>query len=280
VLELPRATLGATVVPAGAAALLGEGDGFRVTRPVGPTLELARGSRPLLYAGAAIELDERGALFAHPLALEARAERLASLAGSDAVLRGCMGAELAAVRVRSADGAHDVLVVADPQAPEGRWQALRLPAGYPAAGLSCQGARAHVTTIEAHDQEDGLEAAARYRLRDLRCDRERCAEHEVLLALARAPGSRYFVASLGEELAVLWRSELGDVRARVGRIDALASAPTRSLLEDEEHGGFGWDGRPLALLAAERHALLLAEHGDGIYGFVLDAAGLHPLAAP
>ncbi len=277
----PELALGATTLPSGAAAaLVSRADGeYAVQFEARDELALVATSTPLLFAGHVI-FQREAALLAQPLA-GGDPSSLATVAPALATtLRPCITSRGVALRVRQEAGGVDTLALLS----DGAWVAHTLPPGIPANTLSCHGARAHLTWLEAVESGALGAHAVRgsHRVHDVICTAAGCDAQESSLVLERhAAHSRFFVASLGEKVAVIWRSPLGDVRARVGPLAALAEQPAVPVFDDAEHGGFAWDEANLRLLSVESDVLLLVEHRappttggqDGVYAILLGADG-------
>jgi hypothetical protein len=196
-----------------------------------------------------------------------------------------------------------LLLTAEPVAPggaaaialedDGRWTLSRLTLESSAYGFTCEREGASLTWIE-RDAVEPLPPASpdeppaligEHRVVRLRCGLEGCSRAEGAVVLERHHrGSRYLVGSLDEAVVLLWRSRLGDVRMKLGPLAELATVATVSLLDDEAHGGFDWEGAGVDLLAREGRGLLLLHArpdapGDGAtYAFALDAAhGARPI---
>jgi hypothetical protein len=170
---------------------------------------------------------------------------------------------------------------------DGRWSK---PVTHPIAtrgfGLTCTEQRTHLSWIQTTSEEplrDGSAPGApirgRYVVQRLRCTPAGCQPQRVELELERhSRTSRYAIVDLDDSMAIVWRSPLGDVRMRLGPLEALASTPTRALFDDAARGGFDWDRERGGLFARGPRALMVlrrAVRGDGLesYGLVVDATG-------
>jgi hypothetical protein len=157
-------------------------------------------------------------------------------------------------------------------------------AGARGFGVTCHDETVDVTWIETASEER-IEAArpspdavrGDYRIARLRCRARGCAPEQVSVALERHhAASRYLVASLGDALALLWRSPFGDVRLRVAPFAEIADAPERTLLDDAAHGGFDWEGDTELIVRGDRAFLLVeSDHRDGraVHAIAIDARG-------
>jgi hypothetical protein len=180
-----------------------------------------------------------------------------------------------------------------------RWHApvaLRLGSGR--YGFTCSGRRATFSWVAGVDERpigppsgsDGSTTGApirgNYRVHKLRCTAAGCQARDAALELERfSSASRYVAGDLGNATIVLWRSPLGDVRARIAPIERLAAARDIPLFDDVEHDGFDWDlerdpifgraGRVLVLLSRQ----IGTSEASATYGVTIDASGqVTPLA--
>jgi hypothetical protein len=152
-------------------------------------------------------------------------------------------------------------------------------------GLTCHARTASLSWIDAqHEQRldpgtrPGSPVRGTYRVHRIRCHAGGCRHQHAELELTRhSRASRYVVGDLGEAVMVLWRSPLGDVRARVAPLDRLAEAPDAALFDDEQHGGFAWELGRGAVFARQRSAVVVlkAPRGDGfaLFGLRIDHDG-------
>lgn len=273
--EVPPESVGVTTLAGdGVAAISKVGEGYELIVDGVRRHVIEATSPPLLYAGYVI--SQRG----HELVATSLADGVARTIGelaSDARvnMRACVSAGVTAVRARDDASKSDVLA----SLRDGRWTLEELPAGVPPFTSSCHGAEVHLTWLETLTSEPSGRSSVRgtHRVHDVVCGRGGCRAAAADIALERYDlQSRFFVASLGEQVAVIWRSAQGDVRARIGPLSSLGQAPPSLVVEDAEHGGFAWDEAALRLLSAENAALLLLESG-GTYAIVLDASGVRAL---
>lgn len=150
---------------------------------------------------------------------------------------------------------------------------VALPARW--AGLTCEGPeRASLTwTDEGRLTLGASGVTGPHHVRRIRCRADGCrppttATYEVT---RREKASRYFAASLGDRIAFVWESGLGDVRAQV----APMGAPLKPFVVATE--GLAWRTRPIDLLAGDGWAILLAHGPDGAHAFWLDGQGARPV---
>lgn len=272
---LPAETVGVTTLAAGGVAALSKiGESYVVTVDGERRFAIDATSPPLLYGGYAIFQQGRE-LVTRSLS-GAEADTIAELASDARVtMRACVGAGVTAVRVRDDDARGDVLAVLR----DDKWGVELLPDGVPPFTSSCHGADVHLTWLDTVTSQPSGGSVVRgsYRVHDVVCDAGGCKAHDATIELERFDmRSRYFVASLGDQVAVIWRSAQGDVRARIGPLDELAERRPVPVVEDAEHGGFAWDEAEMRLLSAENAALLLIENA-GIYALLVDASGVRAL---
>ncbi len=162
----------------------------------------------------------------------------------------------------------------------------------PRVGLTCQGETATLSWVgtieeraepslavrELTDQESPP-VRGRYEIHRLRCAAGHCEHQRAVVMLERhAQSSRFLAGDVGDAAVVFWRSPLGDVRMRIATLDALPSAPSRSLFDDLEHDGFGWDLERATLFGRGGTVLMLVsaplgDEGSATYGFRVTAAG-------
>ena len=133
---------------------------------------------------------------------------------------------------------------------------LRLGAGK--FGFTCQGETATFSWTRALDESPDHDAPpraalpsgaaqeqavrGRYEVHRLRCGPRHCEHGRAVVMLSRySPSSRLVAGDLGAATVVMWRSPLGDVRMRVGTLEALPTARDIPVFDDLEHGGFDWD---------------------------------------
>ena len=275
--ELPTDTVGATALASGApATLVAKRDGYAVIVDGEERFVVEATATPLLYGGYAL-VQNSAQIEAYFLDNGER-HILGSLPGEARVtMRGCVGSNITAVRMRDDVGGSDVIaVVAD-----GKWSLLDLPEGIPPSTLSCHQDSAHLTWIETVRAGDAPgKHVGTYRVHDVVC-RSGCEQRRGELTLERRTvQSRFFVASLGGDVAVLWRTPLGDVRAVVARPDEVGDRTPIPVMEDAEHGGFAWDTAPLRVMSAERAAVILLEHEEGVRGALLDHRGARAITVP
>ncbi|RLB63656.1 MAG: hypothetical protein DRI90_06340 [Deltaproteobacteria bacterium] len=162
----------------------------------------------------------------------------------------------------------------------------------PRAGLTCQGETATLSWVGALDERAEPSLAAReltdresppvrgrYEIRRLRCAPGHCEHQRAVVMLERyAEKSRFLAGDVGDAAVVFWRSPLGDVRMRIATLDALPSAPSRSLFDDLEHDGFGWDLEQATIFGRGGAVLMLVsaplgDEGSATYGLRVTAAG-------
>ncbi len=148
-----------------------------------------------------------------------------------------------------------------------------------------------LTFIGEVESEANLPVRGRYSVHRLRCDAWHCKHDESTLTLERfSSSSRYVAGDAGDSMVVLWRSTLGDVRMKTAPLHRLADAPERSVFDDIEHDGFGWDlerdpiigrsGNVLVLLSRQigqtvesaTYAFVVSEEGDVVPVAVATAA--------
>ncbi len=150
---------------------------------------------------------------------------------------------------------------------------VALPARW--AGLTCEGSgRASLTWTEEGRLSSGPAGlTGPHHVHRIRCTPSGCAPTATATfdITRREKASRYFAASLGERIAFVWESGLGDVRAHVAPMDAEGQ-PFVVATE-----GLSWRTRPIDLLAGRGWALLLAHGPTGTHAFYLDEAGAHPV---
>ena len=180
-------------------------------------------------------------------------------------------------------------VAADPPRPEaevlvavhdgGGWYDTIAKVDDPWFGLACDATGATLTEVTEHDVTD-LPAGrrGRYVITRQRCDATGCSRERGSVDATRwRPASRYLATSIGDALAFIWRSGLGDVRAVVAPPDMLVEARSISAFEGDAHGGYGFDRHGAELLARDGRALLLVAHEVAgaleTHGFVLNPDG-------
>ncbi len=275
---LPPQTVGATALPTGEAAALVRADGGYSVIVAGERRATIRASSlPLLYGGYAIaQLGRELSAFSIDDGERVALGQLASSAR--ATMRGCMGSDVVAVRVRDDERKGDVILTQR----HGTWSLWPLPSGVPPMSLSCHGDNAHLTwleTVQTERRKTGV-VHGTYRAHDVVCTVTGCRERVGELSMSRhAMDSRFFIAGLGDNVAVIWRSGLGDVRARIAPPEKLSQRAPIAVVEDETHGGFAWDTVPMRLLSAERSAVFLIED-DGVRGILIDARGARAVHTP
>ncbi len=130
------------------------------------------------------------------------------------------------------------------------------------------------------DTEASLPVAGRYVVHRLRCAAGHCKHDEAAVPLRRfSRTSRYVAGDAGDSMVLLWRSVRGDVRMKVAPIQLLAEAPERSLFDDVEHDGFGWDLDGDPIIGRAGYVLVMlsrqigATHEVGTYAFVIYPSG-------
>jgi hypothetical protein len=176
---------------------------------------------------------------------------------------------------------------------DGGWQAsvdVTLPSAR--FGFTCQGQTATLSSIAGLEEqpdlgllgevetEDELPVFGSYTVRRLRCRSGLCQERRAKIPLVRhTRASRYVAGDVGDKMVVLWRSPLGDVRMKLGALEALDRAPEVSIFDDVEHGGFDWDLErdPIVGRAGSVLVLVSRQIGDttdsATYGFRIAADG-------
>jgi hypothetical protein len=305
VLPLEHETFGATVSPTGAvAALVHDGTGYFLTSPDAPatSLEPTAGRSlgpPLLFgswlvvaqdAEAGVEVEAQPLAWRSERAQPGEPQSVATLADwhpTNVAMRGCRSEALTAV-----------VVTAEPPEPrpvaivllhDGRdWQSHRVSLSDPRFGLACDSEAATLTVIEESEASDveGGGVRGRYLTSQHRCEMTGCGQGRSTMTLhRRRRASRYLAGSLDGTLALLWRSNLGDVRLAMAAPDDLPSAPVQAVFEGDENGGYGWDRHGADLLTRDGWGLLLVggETGGslGTYGFVIGRdTGLRRLNGP
>jgi len=148
-------------------------------------------------------------------------------------------------------------------------------------GFTCHRDHGDLTWIDAEGEERTPRGSVRgnYRVTRMRCRRSGCKLERAVVALERhRRASRYFAASLGDALAVLWRSPLGDIRLRIAEPKALATAKEVSLFDDAEHGGFDFDDGNTELFVRGDIGYLLVERETAarkraVHAFSIDPRG-------
>lgn len=263
-------TVGATTLEGGAVAnVVRRANGYQVFVDATEALALSATSEPLLYAGH-VFVQDGDELGIHSITGAQLVARVPLPSAARVTMRGCVGSGVTAVRVRDDTGAGDrILVMRD-----GAWNTIDLPRDVPPRTMSCHGAEVHLTWMDPP-------RGTHHRVRNLVCGSTACAERAGDVELTRhSNGSRFFVASLGGNVVLIWRSALGDVRARVGPPDALAERASIPVVEDAEHGGMGWDEAQLRVMNAEHAAIVLIQSRDGIHGIRIDGQGARALVPP
>lgn len=278
VATLPAETVGVTTLPmGGVAALVESGGAYDVVVDGDARFTVPATAQPLLYGGYVIVQQGRE-LSGYAIDSGERVTLGTLASAARATLRGCVASEVTAIRVRDDERKGDVLIAQR----GGTWSLVQLPEGVPPHTLSCHGATAHFTWIETVETGPEVGDAVRgsYRVHDVVCEAGVCGHHQGELELWRfAQQSRFFVASLGDDVAVIWRGPHGDVRAVIGPVDKLSSRAPVPVVEDTRHGGFAWDEAPMRLLSADNAAVFVFD-SDGLRGVVIDGNGARPLSAP
>jgi hypothetical protein len=156
------------------------------------------------------------------------------------------------------DGSDAVLVSHVPAGPsdevllalreDGVWHTQRVTAGA-GLGLTCRAGGASLLWATTLGNDAAASATTTTVAIDrLDCARSGCRRAHGELALRRFNArSRFVAADLGGKVLVLHRGPSGELRMRIGALEAgsggalLADAPDRALAEDAEHGGFDFE---------------------------------------
>ena len=182
-----------------------------------------------------------------------------------------------------------IVVAAEPPEPEPevlvaihdeeRWSHETVTVDDPWFGLACDDGEATLTDVA---EENATKVAGGHRgsyvITRQRCTPQGCRRERGEVEATRwRPASRYLATSIGESLAFLWRSGLGDVRVVVARPDTLTEAAARSAFEGDDHRGYHFDRHGAELLVRDGHALLLVGHEEagnvGTHGFMISRDG-------
>jgi hypothetical protein len=172
---------------------------------------------------------------------------------------------------------------------DGSWRVESTTVPSSAFGFTCTADSTHLTWFEPASETaakrtppgrrtvDGV-----YRVARLACSGDSCRQEQADVSLSRhARDSRYFVASLGADVLLLWRSPHGDVRMRLAPIDEVSSAGDVTVVDDSAHGGFAWEQASTELVVRGDHAFLLLDTPAGdrtaSYAFVISDAGVKPV---
>ena len=281
-LALQHEALGATVTSEGVAALVrskdasGEATFFRVDASGATALPLEGDAlgpplmfgELLLWPAADDDPQDRDVV-----ALKTRDETLTEVTGFAApgiAIQACRSPKHNALLLLSDPPGHEprAAVVFDGRSGWFPAPAERIQPGW--FGFSCHDDGASLTWIEGD------------RITVARCVRGGCPETRAKIRLERySVSSRYLVAALTNNVTVIWRSALGDVRFVVWPLATIADAPARSLFDDVDHGGFDWESPSVELLSRDGRALLLVPApfagGEGTFGFIVDDEGARQL---
>ena len=142
-----------------------------------------------------------------------------------------------------------------------------------------------LTFLGEAETEADLPVGGRYSVHRLRCGGGDCKHDHAEIPLRRfSRTSRYVAGDAGDAMMVIWRSSLGDVRMKVAPLFELAEAPARSVFDDVEHEGFGWDLERDPIIGRAGNVLVLLSRQIGTsadsatYGFLVrDDGELAPI---
>lgn len=196
----------------------------------------------------------------------------------------CRSAERLAIVMREPAGAGRGAIAIQ---GKDRWYFHEITVDNDWFGTTCQEGNVALTWLTVVSEETGANNAliGHYEVHRLKCSTDTC-EHErgVATLSRRADSGRFHVADLGENIVLIWQSERGDVRMRVGAIDQLGSpGPDVALYDPEPKRGFIWDTGYGWLFVRNGRAIMLDiktladDQGAGFYGFRFEGTTVAPL---